>query len=128
DYARAYLKQARHYEAAALIEQAIAIREASLGADHPQVAESLTSLAVAHLEAGAPEIAGPMLERALEIFRTAQRPDPADVAEALETYVHVLRKSGNAAQAAKASKEAKDYRQKQAADKDLLRELAPAAP
>jgi tetratricopeptide (TPR) repeat protein len=60
--------------------EALAIREAKLGHDHPDVAASLHNLGVASLNLGALEAAGDYFERALTIRRAVLGEDHPDVA------------------------------------------------
>lgn len=62
-----------------LYERALKIWEKTLGPDHPDVAHTLTDLAVLHLEQGRDTVGRPLLERALRIQEKALGPDHPDV-------------------------------------------------
>ncbi len=64
-----------------LLQQALALRERELGADHPDVARSLKELANLHRAVGNFDEAEPLLVRALAIEEEAYGPVHADVAE-----------------------------------------------
>jgi serine/threonine protein kinase/tetratricopeptide (TPR) repeat protein len=73
--------------------RALAIYEASLGPQHLRLALPLLGLAEANVGAGHPEIAIPLLERALRI-RSAVKGDPIDLAETNFTLARALATSG----------------------------------
>src|SRR5262249_1891708 len=66
---------ARLADARRLAEQALAITEAALGPDHPDVATWLNNLAGIVQDLGLAEQARPLAERALAITETALGPD-----------------------------------------------------
>jgi len=92
----AYLDEgAGDYEAAkALLEQALALRQAALGPSHPQVAALLQDLASVHRITGHFERAKALDEQALAIDRQALGPDHPDVAGALSNLATVLHDMG----------------------------------
>jgi len=63
---------ARHADAKALEERALAIDEAAYGPGHPAVATDLNNLAQILQDLGQPEAARPLQERALAITQAAQ--------------------------------------------------------
>ena len=65
------------------MERAMAIREAALGAEHPQVASTMTSLGGLLVEIGDTAAARPLYERAVTVLETSVGPEHADVAAAL---------------------------------------------
>ncbi len=71
-------------EAAARFERALAIREKGLGVDHPDVATSLTDLALTYNRRGQYAEALPMFQRALKIREAALPPDHPNVAVSLD--------------------------------------------
>jgi tetratricopeptide (TPR) repeat protein len=78
-----------------VLEQAVEIREAVLGARHPGVAVTLTHLGTVLRRRGEPARAGQVLERALEIREGALRRDHPDVAETLTHLGIALRDVGD---------------------------------
>ena len=64
-------------------EAELAAREKALGPDHPDVAESLTNIAILYNQRLEFAIAQPLYERALRIYEAARGPDHADVAHCL---------------------------------------------
>lgn len=67
----------------ALYERELSEREAALGPDHPDVAESLSNLAILYNQQGDHEKALPLYERALAIWERTQGPESSDVAHTL---------------------------------------------
>jgi tetratricopeptide (TPR) repeat protein len=86
--------QARHTDAKALEEQALAIDEAAYGPDHPNVAARLNNLALTLQALGQPEAARPLQERALAIDEAAYGPDHPAVARDLNNLVLILKDLG----------------------------------
>lgn len=64
-------------------EAELASRERTLGPDHPDVAESLTNIAILYNQRLEFAKAQPLYERALRIYEKARGPDHADVAHCL---------------------------------------------
>ena len=64
-------------------EAELAARERTLGPDHPDVAESLTNIAILYNQRLEFAKAQPLYERALRIYEKARGPDHADVAHCL---------------------------------------------
>ena len=64
-------------------EAELAARERALGPDHPDVAESLTNIAILYNQRLEFAKAQPLYERALRIYEAARGPDHADVAHCL---------------------------------------------
>ncbi len=58
-------------EAEPLLQRALAIREAALGAEHPDTATSLNNLAGLYQDLGRPGEAEPLMQRALAIREAA---------------------------------------------------------
>jgi centrosomal protein CEP104 len=67
----------------AAYEHELAQREAELGPDHPDVAETLSNLAILYNQQGEYGKAQPLYERALAIWEQSQGPDSSDVAHTL---------------------------------------------
>ncbi|MBD1852490.1 tetratricopeptide repeat protein [Leptolyngbya sp. FACHB-711] len=79
-----YLKQRGQYaEAEPLYQRSLEIREAQLGKDHPDVAESLSNLAVLYKNQGRYSEAEPLLQRSLEICEAQLGKDHPAVAASL---------------------------------------------
>lgn len=64
-------------------EAELAAREKALGPNHPDVAESLTNIAILYNQQMNFAKAQPLYERALHIYEQARGPDHADVAHCL---------------------------------------------
>ena len=58
-------------------------REALYGPNHPNLADSLSNLAILYNQSGAHNKAQPLYERALRIYETVHGPDHPDVAHTL---------------------------------------------
>jgi nucleoside phosphorylase/tetratricopeptide (TPR) repeat protein len=82
-----------------LAERALAIAEAALGPDHPDVATRLSNLAAVLRDLGDPAAARPLLERSLTIAEAAYGPDHPDVANHLNNLATVLQDLGDPAAA-----------------------------
>jgi tetratricopeptide (TPR) repeat protein len=96
DSAAAYLRvRGQPGHARPLYEAALAINEAALGPDHPEVAINLNNLGDLLRNLGRPGDARPLLERALAIDEAAYGPDHPEVATDLNNLATVL---GNLAQ------------------------------
>jgi len=85
--------------ARALFERALAIREAHLGADHPDTAASLNNLALALRDQGDLDQARTLHERALAIREAHLGTDHPDIATSLNNLAVVLRDQGDLDQA-----------------------------
>lgn len=73
-----------------LIMQALTMREATLGPDHPDTATSLTLLGLTYQFQGAFVAARPLLERALAIHERTLGPDHAETATACNNLGYLL--------------------------------------
>ena len=58
-------------------------REALYGPNHPNLADSLSNLAILYNQSGEYDKAQPLYERALQIYQTVHGPDHPDVAHTL---------------------------------------------
>ncbi len=74
-----------YLEAIPIAENMLSINEKSLGPDHPDVAESLNSLASIHRSLGDYAKVEPLYKRCLEIRMKTLGPDHPDVAIVLQT-------------------------------------------
>lgn len=81
--AQQYLEQGTFALARSLHEQALALREQHLGADHPDTARSLNGVASACIEQGDFQAAQACIERALVIQRQAFGSEHVDIARSL---------------------------------------------
>lgn len=77
------IPQNKYKEAANLLNDALAIREKTLGQDHPAVAATLNNLAVLYGKRGKYKDAEPLCKRALEIREQVLGRDHPDVAKQL---------------------------------------------
>ena len=93
-----YRELALFDESSRLLESALATREASLGAAHPDVAESLVNLALVYRRQGRYDAAERLLQRALEIREHALGARDG-VAEVLRYLSELYRDQGRFAQA-----------------------------
>src|SRR6185295_2128189 len=80
-------------------ERALAIRERALGADHVDIATSLSNLATARAAAGDLTGARPLLERGLSIWERTLGEDHLDVASGLNALAALLDALGDASRA-----------------------------
>jgi tetratricopeptide (TPR) repeat protein len=76
-------QQGRYAEAIPVAEQVLAIREKALGAEHPDVAQSLNNLAALYQFLGDYAKAELLYQRALAIREKALGPEHPDVAQSL---------------------------------------------
>jgi tetratricopeptide (TPR) repeat protein len=107
DLATEYLVRRAELRAArAAVEQALPIKEATYGPDHPQVANTLTNLGVVLDELGDLAGARAAQERALATDEAAYGPDHPTVAAILANLGIVLRKLGDLAGARSAQERA----------------------
>ncbi|MGH6922899.1 MAG: tetratricopeptide repeat protein, partial [Propylenella sp.] len=79
---------ARYSEAEALYQRALAIREAALGREHPDVAAVLSSLSRVYLATGRSDGAMALCERALAIQEAALGRDHPDLAKSLNCLAY----------------------------------------
>ncbi|MEL6554132.1 MAG: tetratricopeptide repeat protein [Cyanobacteria bacterium J06621_11] len=93
--AYALYQQGQYAEAILLLQEAIAIKEAALGPDHPEVATSLSNLAGLHRQQGNDATALPLYERVLSIRATALGPDHLEVAASLNNLAELHLEQGN---------------------------------
>jgi tetratricopeptide (TPR) repeat protein len=92
DSAAAYLRvRGQPGHARTLYEAALAINEATLGPDHPEVAINLNNLGDLLRNLGRPGEARPLLERALAIDEAAYGPDHPEIATDLYNLALVLK-------------------------------------
>jgi tetratricopeptide (TPR) repeat protein len=90
-------QRADHSQALTLHERALTIREARLGPDHPDTAESLNNLANVLQDQGNFDRARALFERALAIREMRLGPDHLDTALSLDNLATVLRDQGDLA-------------------------------
>ena len=76
-----YRAQGRYADAEPLYKRSLAIREKTLGPDHPDVAVSLNNLALLYQAQGRYADAEPFYKRSLAIREKALGPDHPDVAD-----------------------------------------------
>ncbi|MFQ3582204.1 MAG: tetratricopeptide repeat protein [Chloracidobacterium sp.] len=99
-------------EAEAALRQALAIREAHLGAEHPDVAQSLTNLAMFYRLRGNYQAAEPLYQRALEVIEKARGPEHPDVAMVLNSIALLYKTRGDYAAAEPRYRRALEIREK----------------
>jgi tetratricopeptide (TPR) repeat protein len=87
-------------EAEQLYRRALAIKERSLGPEHPDVAMTLNNLAVLHKAVGKYAEAKPLNQRALTIFEAALGPTHPKVITCRQNYAQLLREMSRQAEAA----------------------------
>ncbi|XP_071368308.1 kinesin light chain 2-like, partial [Centroberyx affinis] len=86
--------QNKYKEAANLLNDALAIREKTLGMDHPAVAATLNNLAVLYGKRGKYKEAEPLCKRALEIREKVLGTDHPDVAKQLNNLALLCQNQG----------------------------------
>ena len=89
-----YRVQGKYGEAEPLYRRALAIREKSLGSDHPQVATSLNNLAGLYHGQGKYDEAEPLFRRALAIREKSLGSDHPHVAISLNNLAELYRGQG----------------------------------
>lgn len=99
-------KMGKYSEARLSTEGALAIREQTLGKEHPAVAVCLTQLATTHLELGDTEAAAKLARSALAVFARAENVLPDDHAEAHGILSMVLQAQGKLREAEPAARRA----------------------
>ena len=77
------------------MERALALREKTLGSNHPYVAESLSSLAFLYSEMDDYVRARPLYERALSIYEEKYGPDHSNVATCLNNIALLTKEIGD---------------------------------
>jgi CHAT domain-containing protein/tetratricopeptide (TPR) repeat protein len=92
-------RQGHYVDAISIAREVLQIREKALGPDHPEVAESLTNLAVLYHRWGRYAEAEPLYKRSLAIKEKALRPDNAAVAISLDNLGALYDTEGRFAQA-----------------------------
>ncbi|KAL8611109.1 hypothetical protein ACOMHN_064399 [Nucella lapillus] len=92
--ARPFRDQGKYKEAANLLNDALGIREKTLGADHPAVAATLNNLAVLYGKRGKYKEAEPLCKRALEIREKVLGKDHPDVAKQLNNLALLCQNQG----------------------------------
>ncbi len=96
----------KYAESQILAERALAIREQTLGPDHPDVAASLNAIAIVDLALSQPNLALSNYERALAIWEHALGPDHPDVAISLLNLGNALESLGRRTEARAANERA----------------------
>uniref|UniRef100_A0A8W8HVU4 Kinesin light chain n=1 Tax=Magallana gigas TaxID=29159 RepID=A0A8W8HVU4_MAGGI len=86
--------QGKYKEAANLLNDALGIREKTLGLDHPAVAATLNNLAVLYGKRGKYKEAEPLCKRALEIREKVLGKDHPDVAKQLNNLALLCQNQG----------------------------------
>jgi tetratricopeptide (TPR) repeat protein len=89
-----YRRQGRARDAERMFLRALAVKEARLGADHPDVATTLTNLGLLYVAGGRDQTAAPLLERALLIQETRLGPQHPALARTLATLADAYRHLG----------------------------------
>ena len=89
-----YISLGLYDTAQGLLEEALAIREAELPPDHPDVGASLNELGEAHRERAEYDQAWPLYERALAIREEAFGPESSQVGAVLNNMVLILVSKG----------------------------------
>jgi len=89
-----YRDQNKYKEAANLLNDALAIREKTLGENHPAVAATLNNLAVLYGKRGKYKDAEPLCKRALEIRENVLGSDHPDVAKQLNNLALLCQNQG----------------------------------
>ncbi len=94
DDARALFEQGRYDEAEPLYRRSLDIRERSLGAGHPDVAESLDEIAALDEATGRDDDAEALYKRSLAIREKALGPDHPEVGDTLRSLAELYRNQG----------------------------------
>jgi tetratricopeptide (TPR) repeat protein len=107
-----YFEHKRYDEAAALFESAVAIKENSLGPEHPVVGRILSDVAANDLARGYYAEAASPCQRALSILEKTSPLDYPALVDALDNYAWLLRKTNRKAAAELLETRAMVYRAK----------------
>jgi tetratricopeptide (TPR) repeat protein len=107
-----YQDQGKYTEAAGLFERALAIREKALGANHPDVGQTLNNLALVYWKQGKYSEAEGLYKRALAILEKALGANHLDVAWTLNDLALVYRAEGRYEEAEALFKRALTIREK----------------
>jgi tetratricopeptide (TPR) repeat protein len=91
--------RAEYAEAQPLFQQALTIREKTLGPEHTDVATSLNELALLYHDQGQYGKAEPLFQRAVAIYKKALGPEDPEVAESLNNLALLYRAQGRHAEA-----------------------------
>lgn len=97
-----YNLQGNYSQAETFYRKALGMREKALGLKHPDVAATLTGLAVSYSYQGRYTEATPLVKRALEINEKTFGPDHPTVLKLSQDYSNLLRKVGRTKEAAEA--------------------------
>ncbi len=110
-----YLKLDQNTKAEPLLRRALSIYEATLGADHPEIARCLTRLAGVYTSRGDFARAEPLCRRALAIHDKIPPTAAADfgLVETLEEYASLLRNMNRSDEAARFDARARELRRQQ---------------
>jgi CHAT domain-containing protein/Tfp pilus assembly protein PilF len=103
---RERLEAGKPAEARAPLEKARALRAEVLGAEHPQVADALHVLAIAHFRGNEAEAAGELWREAARLWQAAYGRDHPRLGDFLGNRAAVARSRGDQAQAAELLREA----------------------
>ena len=94
-----YYEQGKYAQAEPLHQQCLAIREAALGKNHPDVANSLNNLAGLYVSQGKYAAAEPLFQRSLAIWEAILGKNHPDVANSLNNLASLYEAQGKYAQA-----------------------------
>lgn len=94
EFGRIVLLEGRYAEAETIFQEVLAQRERALGAEHPDVAQSLTRLAVLRSSQGRYSEAEALLRRAVEINKKSPMAGWSSAEEALRELAIVLQQEG----------------------------------
>ena len=94
-----YLEQGWYTEAEPLYASAVAILETALGPEHPDVVASLAGLAAVYYHQDRYSEAEPLYQRVLGVYERVLDPEDIRMAETMEAYADLLRRTAREAQA-----------------------------
>jgi serine/threonine-protein kinase len=106
------LRAGKYAEARAAHERALALREKSLGPDHPDTATSLHNMASVLCAQGDCPAARPFLERAVAVSEKSLGPEHPDTAMSLSNLGELLRRVGDYPGAVAAQERALDIKER----------------
>jgi CHAT domain-containing protein/Tfp pilus assembly protein PilF len=92
-------EQGKFSEAVPMAQRALAIRQASLGSNHVDVAQSLTNLGILYAILGRNSDAEPLFKRSLDIYEKTYGPNHPDVSAALSNLANLYQAQGRYADA-----------------------------
>ncbi len=113
---QAYRIAGRNDEALPLLEQALDLRKAELGADSPEISDTLSNLGASYLAAGRFDEALPLLKEAVKRRKAALGPNDADTLESMDRLAEADIQVDRSVEAESVARECLDLREQRHPD------------